>query len=91
MTLTDCMYQEKKYEEDLPVFKLASIYRLENCIRKRGGRLITATRHNTDKPNDNRTKINRKKWEENQLYRHFKRQTIEITQKGRDMAKKEEP
>ena len=43
----------------------ASRQRLEGCIQKRGGRLITATRNNTDNTRINRIKINEKqKWEE---------------------------
>ena len=58
----------------------ASIKRLEDYIENRGGRLITATRNNTDCTNINRTKITRKqKWEEKQLYGHFKQQTSNIT------------
>ena len=46
----------------------ASIQRLEYYIQKREERLITATRNNTDK-----TRTNRKTWEEKQLDRRFKR------------------
>ena len=47
----------------------ASIQRLEDYIEKRGERLITSTRNNTDKTRTNRTTITRKqKWEEKQLY-----------------------
>ena len=52
----------------------ASTQRLEDCIQKRGGRLITAIRNNTDNIRNNRTTINRKqKWEEKQLNGCFKR------------------
>ena len=58
----------------------ASIQWLEDNIKRRGGRQITAARNNTDNTSINRTKISRKrKWEEKQLYRHFKRQTSEIS------------
>ena len=61
------MCQEKKEEEDSVD---ASIRRLEDYIEKCRERLITITRNNTD----NRTTITRKqKWEEKQLYGHFKR------------------
>ena len=50
----------------------ASIQRPENYIKKRRGRLITATRDNTDNTSISGTKIIRKKWEEKQLYGHFK-------------------
>ena len=44
----------------------ASIQRLEDYIEKYGGRLITATRNNTENTKSNRTEITRKqKWEEN--------------------------
>ena len=57
-----------------------SIQRLEDYIKKRGGRLITATRNNTDNTSNKRTKITRKqKWEEKQLYGHFHRQTSKIS------------
>ena len=46
----------------------ASIQQLENYTKKRGGRLNTATRNNTDNPSINRTEITRKqKWEEKQV------------------------
>ena len=49
-----------------------SIQRLEDYIEKRGGRLITSTRNNTDNTRTNRTTITRKqKWEEKQLYGRF--------------------
>ena len=38
----------------------ASIQRLEDYMKKRGGRLITVTRNNTDNISINRTKILRK-------------------------------
>ena len=50
---------------------------LEDDTGKRGGRLITATRNNT---NDTRTMITKKqKWEEKQLYGRFKRQTSDMS------------
>ena len=52
----------------------ASIQRLENYIQKRVGRLITATRNNTDIMRTNRTTITiKQKWEEKQLNGRFKR------------------
>ena len=52
----------------------ASIQRRENYVKKRGGRLITATRNNADNTGINRIKIIRKqKGEEKQLYGHIKR------------------
>ena len=52
----------------------ASIKWLEDYIQRHGGRLIIATRNNTDKTRTNRTTINRKqKSEEKQLYGRFKR------------------
>ena len=59
----------------------ASIQWLDDCIKKRGGGLITATRNNTDNTSIIGAKITRKqKWEENKLYEHFKLETSEITQ-----------
>ena len=52
----------------------------EDDIKKHKGRLIAVTRNNTDNTNINWTKITRKqKWEEKQLYGHFKQQTSEIS------------
>ena len=52
----------------------ASIQQLEDYIEKRGERLITATRNNTDNMRANRTTITRKeKWGEKQLNERFKR------------------
>ena len=53
-----------------------SIQRLEDYIQKRRGKLITATRNNTDNSGPNRTKMTRKqKWEE----QHFKRLISEFS------------
>ena len=50
-----------------------SIQRLEGWVEKRGERLITATRNNTDTPRTNKPTIIRKqKCEEKQLYGRFK-------------------
>ena len=50
----------------------ASIQRLTDCIKKRGGKLITATRNNIDNISINRAEITRKpKSEEKQLYGDF--------------------
>ena len=60
MTLRDYVCQGKKEEEDLPALKNSvdtSIQGLEDYIEKRGGRLITATRNNTDNTRINRRKI----------------------------------
>ena len=60
----------------------ASIQRRENYIEKRVGRLVTATRNNTDHMRSNRTEITRKqKWEGKQLYGRFKRLTSDISHK----------
>ena len=57
----------------------ASIQRIEDDIEKRRGRLITATRNNTDNTRISRTEITRKqKLEEKQLYGRFKRRTNDI-------------
>ena len=70
-----------------------SIQRLEDYTEKRGGKLITATRNNTDNTRTNRTTITRKqKWEEKQLYGHFKRLTSDISnEENVDEAKKWKP
>ena len=58
----------------------ASIQRLEDYMEKCRGRLITATRNNTENTRTNRTKIPRKqKWEEKQQYWYFKRRTSDIS------------
>ena len=65
-----------------------SIQRLEDYIQKRGGRLMTASRNNTDNTRTNRKTITKKqKWEEKQLYGHFKR-LISNTGENMDVAKK---
>ena len=68
MTLTDYMCQEKKGRKGIASIEDsndASIQRLKDNIEKCGGRLITATRKNSDTTRINRTKITRKqKWEE---------------------------
>ena len=52
----------------------ALIQRLEDYIQKYEGRLIPATRNDTDNTMDNRMTITRKqKWEGKQLYGRFKR------------------
>ena len=52
----------------------ASIQRLEDYIKKYEGRLITATRNDTDNTMASRMTITRKqKWEERQLHGRFKR------------------
>ena len=57
-----------------------SKHRLEDYIEKRGGRLITATRNNTDDTMTRRPEITRKqKWGEKQLYGRFKRLTSDIS------------
>ena len=58
----------------------ASIQWLEDYIEKHGGRLITATRNNTDNMRINRIEITKKqKWEEKQLYGRFKLLTSDIS------------
>ena len=54
--------------------------RLEDYIEKRGGRLITTTRNDTDNMRINRTEIIRKeKWEEKRLNGRFTRLTSNIS------------
>ena len=51
-----------------------SLHRLENCIQKHEGGLITATRHETENTMNNIMTITRKqKWEGKQPYGRFKR------------------
>ena len=65
----------------------ASIQRLEDWIEKRRGRLITATRSNTENTRISRTTITRKqKWEEKQLYGCFKRLTSDISHEKTSMS-----
>ena len=51
----------------------ASIQRFDDYIEKHEGGLITAIRNVADYTMDNRMTIDRKKWEEKQLYGRFKR------------------
>ena len=56
------------------------IQRLEDCMQKRGGRLITDTRNNINDMKISGTTITRKqKWEEKQIYGPFKRLTSDIS------------
>ena len=58
----------------------ASIRQLEDGIKKRKERRITVARNNTNNTRINRTTTTRKqKWEEKQLYGHFKWQTSKIS------------
>ena len=60
----------------------ASIYELDDYIRKSKVRQITVTRNNTDNISMNRTTITRKqKLDEKQMYGYFKQQTDEILHK----------
>ena len=58
-----------------------SIQRLEDYIKKGEEKLITAANNSTDSIRTNRTatKTRKKKWDEKQLYRYFKRQTVKIS------------
>ena len=83
MTLTDNMCLVKGEKKDLRALEDsvdASIERFKDYIEKHRGRLITATRNNTNNTKSNRTEITRKQnWEEKQLYGHFKRLTSDIS------------
>ena len=58
----------------------ASIQWLEAYTEKRGGRMNTVTRNNTNNTGISRTTITRKqKWEEKQFYGSFKRLKINIS------------
>ena len=63
------LYVSRKGESELATIEHSIgswIQRLEDCIEKRGGRLITSTRNNTDDMKIKRIKITRKqKWQEN--------------------------
>ena len=60
----------------------SSIQQLEDYIEMRRGRLISAIINNADNTWIDRTEISRKqKWEEKQLYGHFKRLTSDISHK----------
>ena len=65
----DRLYVSRKERRGLASIQYnvdASIQKVKDYIRKCRGRLITASRNNTDNTNINRTKITRKqKWEEN--------------------------
>ena len=57
-----------------------SIQRLEDVIEKPGGRLVIATKYNTDNTKNNGTEITRKqKWEEKQLSECFQQLTSDIS------------
>ena len=74
--LTDYMYQERG-GRGLASIKDSfdtSIQRLEDIIEKHDGGLIKAARNDTDNTMASRMTITKKtKWEEKQLYGHFKR------------------
>ena len=66
-----------------------SIQPLEDCIKKHGGGLITATKSNTDNTRIYQTKITRKqKWQEKQTVWINKQH---LTRENLDMAKKAKP
>ena len=82
MTLTDYMSRKRggrrlaSIEDSVD----ASTQQLDDYIEKRGGRLITATRNNTDNTRINKPETTGKqKWEEKQLYERSKRQTSNIS------------
>ena len=92
----DGLYVSRKKEgRGLTILKNsvdASIHRLQNYMKKPGGRLITATKNNIVNTRINRTTMTRKqKWEEKQLYGRFKRllsnisleKNINVTKKGK--------
>ena len=85
LTKTDCICQEKKGGSGLAINQDsidASIQGLEDDIKNRGGKLITATRDHTDCTRTNRTKITRKwKWKEKLFYEHFDKQVKSHTKK----------
>ena len=69
-------------EEDSPALKDCinrSIQRIEEYIKKSKERLITAASNSNDSLRSKRKtiKTRRPKWKEKQLYRYFKRQTVD--------------
>ena len=79
MTLTDYMSQENQEEENLPALKIALMYRYVD-LKKGAGENWLQKQHRHYKDQYNTTKLTRKqKYEEKQLYGHFKRQTTELT------------
>ena len=71
-----------------------SIQQLEEYIEKHGGRLITATRNNTNAMRTSRMTVTRKqKWKEKQLYGFFKQliSDIHFTWENMEEAKKRKP
>ena len=82
MTLTDYVSRREgirgltSIEDSMDI----SIQRLEDYIQKSGGKLIPATRNNTNGKRTSRTTISRKqKWETKQHYGRFKRLTSDIS------------
>ena len=66
------MHQEKREEENLPAVKTK--LKTRGLHRKRGERLITTTRNDTDNTKTNIPIITREqKWKEKQLHERFKR------------------
>ena len=70
MTLTDCMCQEKKEDENLPTFKRA----IDTVTRKPHKKAQRKTDYNHQKQYKHKqSKITIKQnWDEKQQYRHFK-------------------
>ena len=83
MTLTDYMCEEERGGRGFASIKDSidtSIQRLEDYIEKRGGRLITVTRNNTnDKRSSGTTIWPENKIEKNTLYGRFKQLTSDIS------------
>ena len=70
----------------------ASIWQLEDYIKKYKERLIKVASNNSDNIRANRTTITRiQKWEEKPLYGCFKWQTGEISWEDLDMAMRGKP
>ena len=82
--LTDYVPRKKRRKRTHQYWRMcnASILGFENYLKKRKKRFITAMWNSTNNIKINRKTVTRKqKWEENQLYGYFERQTDEISQK----------
>ena len=68
-----------------------SIQQLKDYIEKRGGRLTTATRNNTNDTRTSGTISRKQKWEEKQLWIFQTTNKRHLTRENVDVAKKRKP